>query len=183
MLDLQLQTELFVFFTKCPVSWTTCALVFQVLLQEPLRVHLGQSEETGADIQRALLSGHRGHAWVSHRYKHKCTFSNTQPDDNSGPRPGGWTGKEEETGQGKKGGKENANVEFSTERPPVCFVLSDFAEKRLKLAEILYYKILENVMVQELKRLQGKDMSVGSSLPDGVPPLPLRYQTCLLGDD
>lgn len=36
----------------------------------------------------------------------------------------------------------------------------DFAENRLKLAEILYYKILENVMVQERKRLQGKDMSV-----------------------
>uniref|UniRef100_A0A8C9YAN4 Retinoblastoma-like protein 1 n=1 Tax=Sander lucioperca TaxID=283035 RepID=A0A8C9YAN4_SANLU len=36
----------------------------------------------------------------------------------------------------------------------------DFAENRLKLAEILYHKILENVMVQETKRLQGKDMSV-----------------------
>ncbi|XP_070814956.1 retinoblastoma-like protein 1 [Chaetodon trifascialis] len=36
----------------------------------------------------------------------------------------------------------------------------DFAENRLKLAEILYYKILENVMVQETKRLHGKDMSV-----------------------
>uniref|UniRef100_A0AAQ6AKM0 Retinoblastoma-like protein 1 n=1 Tax=Amphiprion ocellaris TaxID=80972 RepID=A0AAQ6AKM0_AMPOC len=36
----------------------------------------------------------------------------------------------------------------------------DFAENRLKLAEILYYKILENVMVQETKRLQGRDMSV-----------------------
>ncbi|XP_034442628.1 retinoblastoma-like protein 1 [Hippoglossus hippoglossus] len=36
----------------------------------------------------------------------------------------------------------------------------DFAENRLKLAEILYYKILENVMVPETKRLQGKDMSV-----------------------
>ncbi|KAF0022335.1 hypothetical protein F2P81_025400 [Scophthalmus maximus] len=40
------------------------------------------------------------------------------------------------------------------------FVFSDFAENRLKLAEILYYKILENVMAQETKRLQGKDMSV-----------------------
>ncbi|KAM8866884.1 retinoblastoma-like protein 1 [Synchiropus picturatus] len=37
---------------------------------------------------------------------------------------------------------------------------NDFAENRLKLAEILYYKILENVMVQETKRLQGQDMSV-----------------------
>uniref|UniRef100_A0A7N8XSR2 Retinoblastoma-like protein 1 n=1 Tax=Mastacembelus armatus TaxID=205130 RepID=A0A7N8XSR2_9TELE len=36
----------------------------------------------------------------------------------------------------------------------------DFAENRLKLAEILYYKVLENVMVQETKRLHGKDMSV-----------------------
>ncbi|KAM9759766.1 retinoblastoma-like protein 1 [Menidia menidia] len=36
----------------------------------------------------------------------------------------------------------------------------DFAENRLKLAEILYYKILENVLVQETKRLQGRDMSV-----------------------
>ncbi|KAJ4926640.1 hypothetical protein JOQ06_014389 [Pogonophryne albipinna] len=36
----------------------------------------------------------------------------------------------------------------------------DFAENRLKLAEILYYKVLENVMVQETKRLPGKDMSV-----------------------
>uniref|UniRef100_A0A667XAV7 Retinoblastoma-like protein 1 n=1 Tax=Myripristis murdjan TaxID=586833 RepID=A0A667XAV7_9TELE len=36
----------------------------------------------------------------------------------------------------------------------------DFAENRLKLAEILYYKVLENVMVQETKRLQGKDMTV-----------------------
>ncbi|XP_062300088.1 LOW QUALITY PROTEIN: retinoblastoma-like protein 1 [Scomber scombrus] len=36
----------------------------------------------------------------------------------------------------------------------------DFAENRLKLAEILYYKILEYVMVQETKRLHGKDMSV-----------------------
>ncbi|TSZ40536.1 Retinoblastoma-like protein 1 [Bagarius yarrelli] len=36
----------------------------------------------------------------------------------------------------------------------------DFAENRLKIAEILYFKILENVMVQETKRLQGKDMTV-----------------------
>ncbi|XP_029007007.1 LOW QUALITY PROTEIN: retinoblastoma-like protein 1 [Betta splendens] len=36
----------------------------------------------------------------------------------------------------------------------------DFAENRLKMAEVLYYKVLENVMVQETKRLQGKDMSV-----------------------
>ncbi|XP_054639632.1 retinoblastoma-like protein 1 [Dunckerocampus dactyliophorus] len=35
----------------------------------------------------------------------------------------------------------------------------DFAESRLKLAEILFYKVLENVMVQETKRLHGKDMS------------------------
>lgn len=42
--------------------------------------------------------------------------------------------------------------------------VSDFAENRLKLAEILYYKILENVMVLETKRLHGKDMSVSSVL-------------------
>ncbi|KAL0978861.1 hypothetical protein UPYG_G00176710 [Umbra pygmaea] len=36
----------------------------------------------------------------------------------------------------------------------------DFAENRVKLAEILYYKVLENVMAQETKRLQGKDMAV-----------------------
>uniref|UniRef100_A0A671WHL7 Retinoblastoma-like protein 1 n=1 Tax=Sparus aurata TaxID=8175 RepID=A0A671WHL7_SPAAU len=36
----------------------------------------------------------------------------------------------------------------------------DFAENRLKLAEILYYKILENVISQETKRLHGKDMSM-----------------------
>ncbi|XP_016312761.1 retinoblastoma-like protein 1 isoform X1 [Sinocyclocheilus anshuiensis] len=36
----------------------------------------------------------------------------------------------------------------------------NFAENRLKLAEILYFKILENIMTQEMKRLQGKDMAV-----------------------
>ncbi|XP_041096013.1 retinoblastoma-like protein 1 [Polyodon spathula] len=36
----------------------------------------------------------------------------------------------------------------------------DFADNRLKLAEILYYKILENVMAQETRRLHGKDMAV-----------------------
>ncbi|XP_006639808.2 retinoblastoma-like protein 1 isoform X1 [Lepisosteus oculatus] len=36
----------------------------------------------------------------------------------------------------------------------------DFADNRLKLAEILYYKILENVMVLETRRLHGKDMAV-----------------------
>ncbi|XP_077459439.1 retinoblastoma-like protein 1 [Stigmatopora argus] len=35
----------------------------------------------------------------------------------------------------------------------------DFAENRLKLAEILFYKVLENVLVQESKRLPGKDLS------------------------
>uniref|UniRef100_A0A8D2Q528 Retinoblastoma-like protein 1 n=1 Tax=Varanus komodoensis TaxID=61221 RepID=A0A8D2Q528_VARKO len=35
----------------------------------------------------------------------------------------------------------------------------DFAVNRLKLAEILYYKILETIMVQEIQRLHGKDMS------------------------
>ncbi|XP_051563026.1 retinoblastoma-like protein 1 [Myxocyprinus asiaticus] len=36
----------------------------------------------------------------------------------------------------------------------------DFAENRLKLAQILYFKILENIMTQEMKRQQGKDMAV-----------------------
>uniref|UniRef100_A0A8C1ZMG4 Retinoblastoma-like protein 1 n=1 Tax=Cyprinus carpio TaxID=7962 RepID=A0A8C1ZMG4_CYPCA len=36
----------------------------------------------------------------------------------------------------------------------------DFSENRLKLAEILYFKILENIMTQEMKRIQGKDMAV-----------------------
>ncbi|XP_048205081.1 retinoblastoma-like protein 1 isoform X2 [Perognathus longimembris pacificus] len=36
----------------------------------------------------------------------------------------------------------------------------DFAINRLKLAEILYYKMLETVMVQETRRLHGMDMSV-----------------------
>uniref|UniRef100_A0A671SPC0 Retinoblastoma-like protein 1 n=1 Tax=Sinocyclocheilus anshuiensis TaxID=1608454 RepID=A0A671SPC0_9TELE len=40
------------------------------------------------------------------------------------------------------------------------FLCVDFAENRLKLAEILYFKILENIMTQEMKRLQGKDMAV-----------------------
>jgi hypothetical protein len=39
----------------------------------------------------------------------------------------------------------------------------DFAVNRLKLAEILYYKILETVMVQETRRLHGMDMSVSKS--------------------
>uniref|UniRef100_A0A8C2KAQ5 Retinoblastoma-like protein 1 n=1 Tax=Cyprinus carpio TaxID=7962 RepID=A0A8C2KAQ5_CYPCA len=38
------------------------------------------------------------------------------------------------------------------------FLCVDFSENRLKLAEILYFKILENIMTQEMKRLQGKDM-------------------------
>ncbi|XP_061688428.1 retinoblastoma-like protein 1 isoform X2 [Syngnathoides biaculeatus] len=35
----------------------------------------------------------------------------------------------------------------------------DFAERRLKLAEVLFYKVLENILMQETKRLHGKDMS------------------------
>ncbi|XP_065421740.1 retinoblastoma-like protein 1 isoform X8 [Chrysemys picta bellii] len=35
----------------------------------------------------------------------------------------------------------------------------DFAVNRLKLAEILYYKILETIVVQETRRLHGKDMT------------------------
>lgn len=43
-----------------------------------------------------------------------------------------------------------------------CFPILaiDFAENRLKIAEVLYFKILENVMALEIKRLQGKDMTV-----------------------
>uniref|UniRef100_A0A8C5QCY5 Retinoblastoma-like protein 1 n=1 Tax=Leptobrachium leishanense TaxID=445787 RepID=A0A8C5QCY5_9ANUR len=36
----------------------------------------------------------------------------------------------------------------------------DFAVNRQKLAEVLYYKVLETVVVQESRRLQGKDMTV-----------------------
>ncbi|XP_035243442.1 retinoblastoma-like protein 1 [Anguilla anguilla] len=46
----------------------------------------------------------------------------------------------------------------STEEQPGSHM--DFADNRLKLAEVLYYKILENVMTQEMKRLHGKDMTV-----------------------
>nr|XP_010297377.1 PREDICTED: retinoblastoma-like protein 1 [Balearica regulorum gibbericeps] len=35
----------------------------------------------------------------------------------------------------------------------------DFAVNRLKLAEILYYKILETIIVQETRRLHGKDLT------------------------
>uniref|UniRef100_K7GE50 RB transcriptional corepressor like 1 n=1 Tax=Pelodiscus sinensis TaxID=13735 RepID=K7GE50_PELSI len=35
----------------------------------------------------------------------------------------------------------------------------NFAVNRLKLAEILYYKILESIVVQETRRLHGKDMT------------------------
>lgn len=68
--------------------------------------------------------------------------------------------------------------QFTPDSSPLSSVVSDFAEKRLKLAEILYYKVLENVMVQEMKRLHGKDMSVGSSLCFNVFLLSLHYQTC-----
>lgn len=46
----------------------------------------------------------------------------------------------------------------STDEQPGSHI--DFAVNRLKLAEILYYKILETVMVQEARRLHGMDMSV-----------------------
>ncbi|VCW77423.1 unnamed protein product, partial [Gulo gulo] len=46
----------------------------------------------------------------------------------------------------------------STDEQPGSHI--DFAVNRLKLAEILYYKILETVMVQETRRLHGMDMSV-----------------------
>ncbi|XP_048666927.1 retinoblastoma-like protein 1 isoform X3 [Marmota marmota marmota] len=46
----------------------------------------------------------------------------------------------------------------STDEQPGSHI--DFAINRLKLAEILYYKMLETVMVQETRRLRGMDMSV-----------------------
>ncbi|XP_047395706.1 retinoblastoma-like protein 1 isoform X3 [Sciurus carolinensis] len=46
----------------------------------------------------------------------------------------------------------------STDEQPGSHI--DFAINRLKLAEILYYKMLETVMVQETRRLHGMDMSV-----------------------
>ncbi|NXR47039.1 RBL1 protein, partial [Hippolais icterina] len=45
----------------------------------------------------------------------------------------------------------------STDEQPGSHI--DFAANRLKLAEILYYKILETIMVQETRRLHGKDLS------------------------
>uniref|UniRef100_A0A2K5Q2K4 RB transcriptional corepressor like 1 n=1 Tax=Cebus imitator TaxID=2715852 RepID=A0A2K5Q2K4_CEBIM len=46
----------------------------------------------------------------------------------------------------------------STDEQPGSHI--DFAVNRLKLAEILYYKMLETIMVQETRRLHGMDMSV-----------------------
>ncbi|NXR35309.1 RBL1 protein, partial [Zosterops hypoxanthus] len=45
----------------------------------------------------------------------------------------------------------------STDEQPGSHI--DFAINRLKLAEILYYKILETIMVQEMRRLHGKDLT------------------------
>ncbi|XP_061217627.1 retinoblastoma-like protein 1 isoform X3 [Neopsephotus bourkii] len=45
----------------------------------------------------------------------------------------------------------------STDEQPGSHI--DFAVNRLMLAEILYYKILETIMVQELRRLHGKDLT------------------------
>ncbi|XP_038015370.1 retinoblastoma-like protein 1 isoform X5 [Motacilla alba alba] len=45
----------------------------------------------------------------------------------------------------------------STDEQPGSHI--DFAMNRLKLAEILYYKILETIMVQETRRLHGKDLT------------------------
>ncbi|XP_068768342.1 retinoblastoma-like protein 1 isoform X12 [Struthio camelus] len=45
----------------------------------------------------------------------------------------------------------------STDEQPGSHI--DFAVNRLKLAEILYFKILETIMVQETRRLHGKDMT------------------------
>lgn len=72
---------------------------------------------------------------------------------------GSWAGiggGEEDTGQER----ETKWSQLTLSQYLFVLLFPDFAEKRLKLAEILYYKVLENVMVQEMKRLQGKDMSV-----------------------
>ncbi|NWR88160.1 RBL1 protein, partial [Furnarius figulus] len=45
----------------------------------------------------------------------------------------------------------------STDEQPGSHI--DFAVNRLKLAEILYYKVLETIMVQETRRLHGKDLT------------------------
>ncbi|KFP55880.1 Retinoblastoma-like 1, partial [Cariama cristata] len=45
----------------------------------------------------------------------------------------------------------------STDEQPGSHI--DFAVNRLKLAEILYYKILETIMVQETRKLHGKDLT------------------------
>ncbi|XP_014816641.1 PREDICTED: retinoblastoma-like protein 1 [Calidris pugnax] len=45
----------------------------------------------------------------------------------------------------------------STDEQPGSHI--DFAINRLKLAEILYYKVLETIMVQETRRLHGKDLT------------------------
>ncbi|NXB61832.1 RBL1 protein, partial [Struthidea cinerea] len=45
----------------------------------------------------------------------------------------------------------------STDEQPGSHI--DFAVNRLKLAEILYYKILETIVVQETRRLHGKDLT------------------------
>uniref|UniRef100_A0A8C6XG03 RB transcriptional corepressor like 1 n=1 Tax=Naja naja TaxID=35670 RepID=A0A8C6XG03_NAJNA len=49
------------------------------------------------------------------------------------------------------------NYTLSVNDQLVCHL--DFALHRLKLAEILYYKSLETIMIQEKRRLPGKDMS------------------------
>ncbi|RLV92828.1 hypothetical protein DV515_00013640 [Chloebia gouldiae] len=49
------------------------------------------------------------------------------------------------------------NYTQSTDEQPGSHI--DFAVNRLKLAEILYYKVLETIMVQETRRLHGKDLT------------------------
>ncbi|XP_043944937.1 retinoblastoma-like protein 1 [Protopterus annectens] len=46
---------------------------------------------------------------------------------------------------------------WSADAQIACHI--DFARNRFRVAEILYYKILETVMVQETRRLPGKDMT------------------------
>ena len=48
----------------------------------------------------------------------------------------------------------NQYVQPTDENPGACI---DFAKRRLQLGESLYYKILENIVAQEKKRLSGKE--------------------------
>ena len=46
------------------------------------------------------------------------------------------------------------DADLASEQTPIISIQSDFAKKRLELAVTLYYKVLENIMKREKKRLQ-----------------------------